>query len=427
MKNINAFFKLCQIKKGVTISKMATHLSLDKGYLSRTFNNKNQIRKERNIHKICSFFDLDMNTVFQTDPQFVHLCAEFKRAFFFCHPQVHHLYHLILSYQKQYEWKSPYHIDILLTKLMYEVEVNHYLPPFIDYICKIMPSLCEPDQALLATYFMLIDVQFPGFSYEKEINYFKLGLEISDPHDQIRARLYYFGLSYFRKHNQPKRTRKCYLLALELFERSQNTVMLEKLFMKYSALLRAYGSFEKAAQNDLLLIDKFERQHLQLRNLEILYNNLAWTFSLLHDYQQAIHYYEKAIVTLKDNEIYFNLAFCYYKIGDKIQALHYIDLGKSAKSYSEYVFLLLEWLEAMIQKRYSKKSYMLLLKIQKSYFDDLESIMQDTIALEIVNYLYFTEQYEQALHACKPLLNKRIDSPTQLIIKDMPPSKSIDS
>ena len=110
-----------------------------------------------------------------------------------------------------------------------------------------------------------------------------------------------------------------------------------------------------------------------------------------------------------------------------MQALHYIDLGKSAKSYSEYVFLLLEWLEAMIQKRYSKKSYMLLLKIQKSYFDDLESIMQDTIALEIVNYLYFTEQYEQALHACKPLLNKRIDSPTQLIIKDMPRSKSIDS
>ncbi len=44
--------------------------------------------------------------------------------------------------------------------------------------------------------------------------------------------------------------------------------------------------------------------------------------------------------------------------------------------------------------------------------------MQDTIALEIVNYLYFTEQYEQALHACKPLLNKRIDSPTQLIIKE---------
>ena len=76
---------------------MATHLSLDKGYLSRTFSNKNQIRKERNIHKICSFFDLDMNTVFQTDPQFEHLCAEFKRAFFFCHPQVHHLYHLLLN------------------------------------------------------------------------------------------------------------------------------------------------------------------------------------------------------------------------------------------------------------------------------------------------------------------------------------------
>lgn len=423
MKNLNAFFKLCQIKNGVPISKMANYLSLDKGYLSRTFNNKNKLRKERNIQKICVFFNLDINTVFETNFAFENLCTKFRRAFYYCDQDVHTLYQQVLSYQKYYEWKSPYYIDILIIRLMYETEVKHYLPPFVDYLNKILSSLSDQDQVMVATYFILIDVQFPSYTFEPDENYFKLALRTPSKDKQIYARLYYFGLSYFRKHNLPKLSKKCYLLALSAFQDSQNHVMLEKLFMKYSAILRAYGQFEKAAFNDEALITKFKRENLQLRNLEILYNNLAWTYSLLHNYKQAIKYYEKAIQTLQDNEIYFNLAFCYYRIGDKTSALHYIELGKSAKSYGEYVYLLLEWLEAMIQKRYSKKSYMILLKIKKAYFHDLETIMKDTVQLEIINYLYFTKQYALAFNEFAPLLNRRIDSPTQSIIPELPTHK----
>lgn len=419
MKNLNAFFKLCQIKHGIPISKMASRLSLDKGYLSRTFNNKNRLRKERNIQKICTFFDLDINTVFQTDYTFENLCTKFKRAFYFCDEDVHALYQEILNYQKYYEWKSPYYIDILIIRLMYETEVNHHLPPFIDYLNKILPSLCDQDQVVVSTYFILIDVQFPSFAFEPKENYFQIAMNTPSKDKQILARLYYFGLSYFRKRNLPKLSKKCYLLALASFQNTQNHIMLEKLFMKYSALLRAYGQFEKAVHNDEALIAKFKRQNLQLRNLEILYNNLAWTYSLLHDYPQAIKYYEKAILTLQDNEIYFNLAFCHYCIGNKASALYYIELGKAAKCYSEYVYLLLEWLEAMIQKRYSKKSYMILLRIKKAYFDDLEIIMKDTVQLEMINYLYFTKQYELAFGEFAPLLNRRIDSPAQSIIPEL--------
>lgn len=415
MRNLNAFLKLCLLRNGKTISQMADQINLDKAYLSRVFNNHYQVRKERNIKKICNYLGIDDAILFSPNYEFERLCEKFELAFYFCSKQEDEYYSQLQKYQDFFKYTSPYYIDILILTAMYEIEKYKQIPKNISYLIKLYPSLSQHNQEILRTYLILLEVVCPDFSSEyKESHLFKESLCLPPNDKHLLGRYYYFSMSFFRKHNMKKRVYFCYSHANEIFKQTENYMMLENLHIKFSGLLRSYGQMSNAINNDLKLLDEFKDKPYQLKNLEILYNNIAWTYLLIHDYKNAIKYYLKTLEYTQDNEIFFNLAFAYFQIGDKKEANHYVNLGKTAKSYGEYVYIMLEWLEAMINRKYSKKAFRLLLKLKNFYADALDKTVKDMIQIEIVNYLYFSNQYCEALKACAPLVGRVLQTPNQL-------------
>lgn len=415
---LNAFLKLCVVTKKINVSMMSAQVSLDTGYLSRIFNNQFQLRKERNLYKICHYLELDAYQLLKTDRDFERFCKQFKQAFYYCDPSVHQLYERLLQYEQAFDGQSPYYVPVLLLRMMYEMEAQKRYPyALVNTISKIMGALPEEAMQIVWTYFVLADAQFPDFerSGHKDVFYEASRFSFEDLH--LKARLYYFGLSYFRKYHRPKYVEKCYLKAREGFRQTQNVIMQEKLSMKFSSLLRSNGHLRQALHNDLQLLYHYRYHHYQFRNVEILYNNIAWTYLLLHDYAMAAKYYECTLRTLKDNEIYFNLAYCFYRLGKKQEALEYIALGRLAKGYAEYVYLLLEWLEAMINRRYSKKSFGIVYKVLKLYGSHLDIVVKDMLQIEIVNYFYYNKFYLEALQASAPLIGRKIMAPNQLIVE----------
>lgn len=59
MFNINAFLKLKFLTSKRTLEDISSQISLDKGYLSRVFNNVYQVKKKRNLEKICQALNVD--------------------------------------------------------------------------------------------------------------------------------------------------------------------------------------------------------------------------------------------------------------------------------------------------------------------------------------------------------------------------------
>lgn len=415
---LNAFLKLCVVTKKINVSMMAAQVSLDTGYLSRIFNNQFQLRKERNLYKICHYLKLDIDLLLKTNREFEWFCKQFKQAFYYCDSSVHQLYERLLQYEREFDGRSPYYVCVLLLKLMYEIEAKKRYPyGLVNLLSKIMGALPEEAAQLVWTYFVLADVQFPDFELPGHRDVFYEAIRLSSNDVHLKARLYYFGLSYYRKYNRPRYVEKCFLKARDAFKQTENVIMQEKLSMKFSSLLRSNGYLKKALQNDLQLLYHFHHHRYQFRNVEILYNNIAWTYLLLHDYKMAARYYELTLHTLKDNEIYFNLAYCLYRLGQKQEALEYIRLGKSANGYGEYVYLLLEWLEAMMNRKYSKKSFAIVYKILKLYGSHLDIAVKDMLQIEVVNYFYYNKFYLEALEASAPLIGREILTPNQLIVE----------
>lgn len=416
---LNAFLKLCVVTKKINVSVMAAQVSLDTGYLSRIFNNQFQLRKERNLYKICRYLGLDVDLLLETHDDFERFCERFKTAFYYCQSDVHQMYLELLEYGKVFEGRSPYYIQVMLLRLMYETEVKKsYSYVLLNSLMRIVTSLPRSARLLVWTYCVLADIQFTDFERPGRKDAFHEAVQLVDSNSNIRGRLYYFGLSYFRKYDRPQYMKKCYRKAQDSFLETRNLIMLEKLNMKYSGLLRAYGYMQKALQNDLALLHEFDHHEYQFRNVEILYNNIAWTYMLLHEFPKAVDYYRLTIQTLQDNEIYFNLAYCLYRLDQKAEALECIRLGRLTNSYGEYVYLLLEWLEAMINRKYSKKSYGILHKILKVYGTHLDVIVKDMLQIEIVNYLYYNGDYFSALEACIPLLSRTVYTPNELMIHE---------
>ena len=254
------------------------------------------------------------------------------------------------------------------------------------------------------------------FSMYKEAQVvFQQALNLNFYDKQLEGRLYYTGMSIYRGLGDIEKAKKYYLLANYYFSKMENLAMLENLNIKYSILLRSIGELNKALNNDVQLLEDYTIRHYRIRNIEILHNNIAWNYSLLHDYRKAILYYQKALESLKDNDILFNAAYCCYRIGEISQTLSYIELGKKSPSCGEYIYALLEWLECMVKDRYCFESFSILKSILNNYGEDIESNYQTTIKIEIVNYYYYNHMYEEAIHALQPLMGKQLISPSELI------------
>ena len=280
-------------------------------------------------------------------------------------------------------------------------------------IKRILPSLSTYYKKFYYVY--LMNYLDNTCQYKSILSIIQITKDLLNYDIHLEGRLYYFCLSIYRSLGYLDKAKSSYFQASKYLGEVHNIIMLENLNLKYSGLLRVSGEIQAALKNDLKLLEDYTVKQYRLRNIEILFNNIGWTYSLLHNYKKAVIYYQKALETLDDNDVYFNMAYCLYKIGEDNLSRTYIQQGKEAPESNSFARPFLDWLDLMIDEKYSEKSYKTLVSILKHHDTDLEDVVKDTIQIEIVNYYYYNRMYEEAIHALQPLMGKQLISPSELI------------
>lgn len=413
--HIIAFIKLELQQNKINNTILANNIAVSEEQINKLLCSNYIGKKKDLLMKIINYLDLKENDIFYRDLSFEKLRNAFFNSFFYCFESRKKYYDELQIYVKNMN-HTPYIIDWLIIDFIYTVILvkdKEKVNGMIDKFQVIYLSLSSYYKKLYSIYFIehLKNLSMFDRCLENLTHVFQL--KCNDKH--LNGRLYYTAMSVYRGIGNIKEAQNCFLLARSYFIRSHNLAMLENLNIKYSGMLRMIGEIHAALYNDLRLLEDYTIKQYRLRNIEILYNNIAWTYSLLHDYKKAIIYYQEALETLNDNDVYFNMAYCCFKVGEKTLAMNYLQLGKKAPNCGEYIYLLLDWLEQMIKDVYSNKSFQMLQNILLKYENDLEEVDKNTIQIEIINYYYYNGMYEEAINALQPLMGKQLISPSELI------------
>ena len=413
--HLSSFVQLVMIKKNIEMSDLSEQLKVDSKEMADLFIRNKRSTNYSLLLQVIKAIGLNENKIFNRNLSFEKTRNSFFNSFFYCLDSRKIYYEEIMNYRKEIE-ETPYFVDLIVIDFIYTVILvkdrikANYLS---KYILTISTSLSNYYKKLCYVYYT--ELLKNSSMFEKGLDFLNYASTIYCNDKHLDGRLYYIGMSIYRGLGNLEKAKNNYFQAKQYLTETNNIAMLENLNLKYSGLLRISGEIQAALKNDLKLLEDYTVKQYRLRNIEILFNNIGWTYSLLHNYKKAVIYYQKALETLNDNDVYFNMAYCLYKIGEDNLSLTYIQRGRKAPVSNAFITPFFDWLELMIEKPYCSKSYELLKAISTDYSYCLEDINKTMIQIEIINYYYYNHMYEEAIHALQPLMGKQLISPSELI------------
>ena len=413
--NLSAYLNLEIHSQNLDFETISEEANVDMAYLTQLFQGYTKLSYNSQLERVVNFLNLDESSIFKRDLQFEKIRNQFYDAFFYCEDEKLELYEEVMAFNDRLSC-SAYSIDILLIDYVFTVtQAKDFLKmgllsTRIQNVFKLLSPYYQKLYSVFNLYYMVYFSKLDNI-----LNCFELAKKIRWTDNQIEGRLYYIGFSIYRCLGDVERAKTCFFQAKTIFKDLNNISMLENLNMKYSSLLRSIGSINEALLNDLNLLESYTIKQYRIRNIKILFNNIGWTYSLLHNYKKAVIYYRKALDNLDDNDVYFNMAYCLYKIGEDSLSRKYIQRGRKAEESNSFARPFLDWLDLMIDEKYGEESFKVLINIKEKLYTDLEEIMRTMIQIEIVNYYYYNHMYEEAIHALQPLMGKQLISPSELI------------
>lgn len=408
MSNINAFFKLRAYENNKSIKQLSIETGLDKAYISRVFNNHIQINKDRNILKFCHSLNINKNVLMQKNTAFEVLFFNYINAIYYIKSNREYYYHKIIILENQLK-NTIYYLHFLLVKMIETIIIkkeNLQTEKITEKLLYINNSLENREKKLFLIFYSTF--LFHKLCINEVIPMLQTALQIKSDDENMDMLVNYF-IVLFSSANEINLYQQAYQKCKQICLKNNNQKRLYNLKIGYANFLRNIGCLELALQADLNLLNN----NLSF-NLEIVLNNIAWTYLLLNQFDQAIPYYKKVIKINDNRDAYFNLAWCYYNLNNNKEATKYIDLGTKSNNNIELYSSLLTWLGAMINKKYSQKSYHILLNILERYNYMLSKVMKEFIYLQLINFHYANQEYQKAFYYSTLLIDKNIISSTTL-------------
>ena len=189
----------------------------------------------------------------------------------------------------------------------------------------------------------------------------------------------------------------------ELCIQTKNIKRLLNLEGDYANELMNIGCIDDSIR---LNIDNLENtKKYSPKNLWIRYNNIAWGYMLKHDYKEAFKYYQKVPKEKLIGDILFNMAWCKYQLKDYKQARLFLEEAKNIEVSNPIYPILNNWLIAMMNKKYSLKTYQLLCEIEEEHSEYLSMDMQHFIEIEKLNYYTYNHKEKEALKLTKKIID----------------------
>lgn len=408
MHNLNAFFKLRAKELNLSHQEIAEYIGNSKAYVSRLFNNQRPIKDKRLLKSLCSIMNLDENKVTYIDDSFENYLSQYLKAVFFIDDKKHELYHKIMQYKDKY-YNTPYYIDMLFTELIQLSIVSNFRKVGHEYplrkLFSVKDSLYNDERKLLNT------IYFAALNHHRIIEegerIFDEALSIPSNHKDIDMFLYYLGFTFPWNTNCIKRDIDCYYCCKNYAELTNNVEILINLDIKYAMFLGNNGDIRSELNCYLNLLESkmISENH---RNYKIVLNNIAYAYMTLNEYKKALPYLLKVLKYIQDNDLYFSIAWCYYKQGLTKLASSYIEKGLNSFNHLDIDYDLLNWLQAMINKKYSSKSVKILQEVLEKYKSNINSNYLYFIKMEIANYYHFHGMEHEAYLQSIEIANKNI-------------------
>lgn len=412
MYNLNAFLKLRakQLKK--TNKELAKASDLSESRISRIFNHVQKINRIGEISPLLYELNLDKKYVQIIDQDFEKLFLNFINAVYYISDDRKNLYTHLQTYKEKYR-NHPYYINLLLAEFIWSIisdnEYSHNHQTVNRFIF-IYSSLSIKMQQIFLTFY----IAYLDFKNNSHSEIIRSQTDTPFYSNEIEALYTYFLFSYQiflgDKFNAYHTYQKC----KELLQVTQNKHRLANLEIKYASLLNSFGFYQESIERNLSIIKEYQSKNYRLHNIPIIQHNIGFSYLLLNQYQEALTYFKKANSQMQDNEIYFEMAYCCYQLEDYKQAKTNILLGECSKSYAEYYYYLLEWLNTQLNKKYSKKAFDILDRIINTYSNQMQESTKRLILTEMMNYYRYNQEFEKACELLLSLSKNKLCTPTSL-------------
>lgn len=402
-QNYFAFLKLKTYEKNIQAKELAIDTKRNEGYISRILNYKISNPDEETLIAIENSLGLNQQEIRQENSKFQQLFSQYMATVYAIERETREqLYNEIIHFEGIKN--TPYVIPLLLTQYIQKIIRNEYNDDFNQLDNKLMhihQSMEEEEKEIFIVFHFGALVS--SHKYQDVEKYIPAVNTTKPSHYEIEMVKDYYLFSYYSHIGLSIKCLNYYEECVKWCKKTNSIKRLFNLEIIYTNYLMQFHLYDQAIQKNLELLE-LSKQYYDYNYLTLL-NNVAWGYMLSHQYEQALPYYLEGVKTDPNTDQFFHIAWCYYKLKDKKHVRQFIAAGKKLDEQSYHMFLL-EWLEAMVNKPYSKKCINILEKIVRIYKSSLDEDIQNFVLIQLEDYYYHTKEYEKAHEISRMLINK---------------------
>lgn len=183
--------------------------------------------------------------------------------------------------------------------------------------------------------------------------------------------------------------------ANQIIKKYPNYIRSVKLNIAIASAYSNLGNYNKSLDINFKVVKQLENKENFLKDVALF--NIGCAYENLHKYDIAKEYFKRTLNSYSDNMTYFELAWCSYQLNENTEALKYIAKAKESEVFTEYYTLFNEWLEAMINRKYSQKSLNILKKIERKYKTNIHKSNLIFLYKQFIDYYMHHSESENAL------------------------------
>ena len=399
---------------GLTVNQLSKQIHMSKSNLSRIENDKIMVSKENEeiLEKRYGIdFTLGATTVEAVDVLIDYLVKllvfyrlfddytreELDREYDKVHNSIAYPYYMLIklfiytvkSVDKKFTVKYMKIFDSLIDQFAFKYQKIYYVSK-MHYLY----SMKEYQHALKVTEFI-------------ESRY--------SPDDILDSYLYHFKANIYSCLGEQDKVIETLDKAIELTKITNNSVRKLALQITRANRIRLQGKYLDALKYDITSYEFAQQENVHIYDYALL-RNIAWTYYLMGDYENAIKRYKIAEELDIDDDLCFIMAYCYFKLAMdcespsqkldlRIQCKEYLNKGRKAKNSGIAFPYLIDWLELMLNKKYSVKAEQKLLYCLKKYETTMHVDSRNNIYKFLIEHYEYHQDSKNADYYRKKLQN----------------------
>ena len=337
---------------------------------------------------IFTYFNIDRKFIDKAENELSSAFIQFMQAIIDISPDVTKCYLNLQNNFKEYK-NSIFSFIFDLSDFIYSYFERNYTTlnyqPFLNSI----DLLLDEYQAYVYIYI----AQYLEFrkNMDEALKYFDKAKQKSQENKQVQAFYYYMISRYFLNKNNTIKSLIYAEKSTNLFLELQNFNRLINLNIRKGNQYRNIHNYTYALQIDLTTLSKINNfPHLNLEK-KVLLNNIAWTYILMENYEDALKYLELIDSTKRSYNQYVEMVTCLIMLKKYDLALKICNEGLTITKGKKIDFEFLQWFKNYLQDKQSKKLLVKYRNIYENYKYQLSNL-DATHFLKILMQFYIEQK-----------------------------------